>query len=108
MDYIYKAFVTDVYDGDSITVDVDLGFHTQIKNMKLRLLGIDTPEIRGEEREMGLISKKAVEEKILNKWIIIKTEKDRTGKYGRYLATVFIDDLNLNEWLLEEGLAKVY
>jgi micrococcal nuclease len=108
MDYTYRAFVTGVYDGDSITADVDLGFHTSIKGVKFRLANIDTPEIRGEEREQGLISKAAVVERILNKWVIIKTEKDKKGKYGRYLATVYIDDLNLNEWLLQEGLAKSY
>lgn len=108
MDYKYHAYVTHVYDGDSITVDIDLGFKVKLSGVKLRLAGIDTPEIRGDEREQGLISKAAVEQRILHKEVIIKTDKDKTGKYGRYIATVYIDGLNLNEWLLNEGLAELY
>lgn len=52
--YFYKAVVRDVYDGDSCTVDIDLGFGIWMKGQKLRLMGIDTPELRGSEREEGL------------------------------------------------------
>ena len=48
--YLYKATVTEVYDGDTITVDIDLGLNVWLKDQTLRLLGIDTPELRGEER----------------------------------------------------------
>jgi micrococcal nuclease len=65
--YEYKAFVTSVYDGDSITCDLDLGLNVWLKNQKIRLLGIDTPEIRGEERELGLISKARTQDLVLNK-----------------------------------------
>jgi micrococcal nuclease len=54
--YEYKALIISVYDGDTVTALVDLGFFVK-KEAKLRLYGIDTPEIRGEEREKGLISK---------------------------------------------------
>jgi endonuclease YncB( thermonuclease family) len=55
--YNYRAFVTGVYDGDSITVDIDLGFNNWMKNQKVRLYGINTPELRGEERPSGLIAR---------------------------------------------------
>ena len=48
--YTYKARCVSVYDGDSITLDIDLGFNHWMLNQKIRLLGIDTPEIRGPER----------------------------------------------------------
>lgn len=108
MDYWYNATVTKVYDGDSITVDIDLGFGIIKKDTKIRLAGIDTPEIRGEEREHGLIVKNWLSEKILNKKIKINTIKDCTGKYGRYIAYIYLDDINLNEVLINEGMAEPY
>jgi micrococcal nuclease len=105
--YLYKAVITEVYDGDTCTAQVDLGFNVSFE-MKLRLYGIDTPELRLEEREEGLRVRDLVREMILGKKVIIQTHRDRTGKYGRYLAEIFIDDLNLNNWLLESGNAKPY
>lgn len=110
--YNYKAFVTGVYDGDSITIDIDLGFNNWMKNQKVRLLGINTPEIRGEERSDGLVARDRLRELILNKEIIITSYRDKSGKYGRWLATVFLkqDGMfeNINTLLLAEGLAEVY
>ena len=106
--YWYNAYVTKVYDGDTITVDIDLGFSTIVKGMKLRLADIDTPELRGDEREQGLISRDWLREKVLDKWISVKTVRDKTGKYGRYLAYIYLDDENLNETMLNEGLAEKY
>ena len=104
----YRAFVRKVYDGDTITVDFDLGFDILLKNQKIRLAGINAPEVRGEQRAEGLISRDALRSRIANKWIIIKTEKDKKGKYGRWIGTVILDDENINEWLINEGYAKVY
>lgn len=108
--YEYRAIIKRVYDGDTITVDIDLGFNTWLMNKSIRLSGIDTPEIRGEERPEGLIVKD-----IVKSWIpegsevILRTEKDRTGKYGRYLAEVISSDgESINERLLNEGLAEPY
>jgi micrococcal nuclease len=108
--YEYKAYVRKVYDGDTITVDIDLGFGVLLKNQKLRLLGINTPEVRGEQREEGLKVRDLVRERIANKWITIKTERDKRGKYGRWLATVFEPEVeeSLNDWLLNEGHAVEY
>jgi micrococcal nuclease len=108
----YRAVVTGVYDGDSITVDIDLGFNNWMKNQKVRLYGINTPELRGEERPDGLIARDRLRELILDKEIIIKSYKDKAGKYGRWLATVLLkqdegfEDINM--LLLAEGLAEIY
>jgi micrococcal nuclease len=103
--YKYRAKVVKVYDGDTITVDMDLGFKIRFTET-LRLLRINTPELRGEEREQGLISRDRLRELILDKEIIVKTYKDKKGKYGRYLAEIFIEDINVNDWLVTEGLAE--
>ena len=52
--YHYKAFISAAYDGDTVTADIDLGLKTFVKGEKLRLNRINTPEVRGEEREAGL------------------------------------------------------
>ena len=107
--YEYKLKrIIKIYDGDTITVELDLGFGVS-KIEKIRLSDIDTPEIRGEEREEGLISRSFVVEKLTNaEDIVIKTFKDRKGKYGRYIGEVFVDGLSLNKELLQLGLAEEY
>lgn len=104
--YVYSAFVTSVYDGDTITVDIDLGFGIIMKKQKIRLYGINTPEIRGSERPKGLISRDALIERILNKDITIKTIRDKKGKFGRWLGVLYIGEENINEWLVDKGHAK--
>lgn len=109
--YTYKAYVRGIYDGDTIRVDIDLGFGVILSDQSLRLLGLDTPEIRGEERPQGLVSRNFVTERIpVGSYITITTVRDRKEKFGRYLATVFYgDDMkNLNEELLQNGMAKPY
>ncbi len=106
--YEYRAFVRKVYDGDTITVDIDLGFNVLLRSQKIRLTRINTPEIRGKERQAGLKSRDALRKKIGSKWIKLKTQKDKKGKYGRWLGEVWLDDECVNDWLLQEGLAKVY
>lgn len=106
--YEYKAFVRKVYDGDTVTVDIDLGFGVALKNQKLRLLRINAPEVRGEQRPEGLKSRDALREKIANKWIKIKTQKDKKGKYGRWLAEIWLEEECINDWLIKEGHASVY
>jgi len=105
--YHYKAKIIDVYDGDTVTAIVDLGF-LHFQEMKLRLYGIDTPELRGEEREQGLIVRDIVRDLILDKEVEIYSYKDKQGKYGRYLATIVLDGININEYLVNQGHAKVY
>ena len=105
--YQYKAKVIDVYDGDTVTAMVDLGFY-HFQQMKFRLYGIDTPEIRGEGREKGLVVRDIVRAMILDKEVTINSYKDKQEKYGRYLANIIIDGVDLNQWLVQNGHAKEY
>ncbi len=106
--YAYAAHITAVYDGDTVTADVDLGFKVWRKDEKLRLHRIDAPEMRGDEREAGIVSRDALRERVLDRDVIICTFKDTTGKYGRYLADIWLGDENINDWLMAEGLAERY
>lgn len=92
--YEYKARVVRVVDGDTIDVDIDHGFGI-ISRKRLRLFGVDAPEMWGvkkesEEYTKGLDAKVWLEGMIGGKRVIIQTHKDRTGKFGRYLAKVFL------------------
>lgn len=105
--FTYTAKVIDVYDGDTITVLADLGFHTTIK-LKLRLFGINTPEVRGASRAAGLVARDRVNGLVMGKDIIIKTHRDRQEKFGRWLAEIYLpenQDKSINTMLIEEGLA---
>ena len=108
--YEYRAFVRKVYDGDTITCDIDLGFNMIMRNQKLRLVGINTPEVRGKSRPEGLKVRDIVRSRISNKWVTIKTHRDKKGKYGRWLAEIYEAGVeeSLNQWLLKEGYAKEY
>jgi len=106
--YTYKAKVTAVYDGDTITVDWDLGRSIWMRGEKIRLWGIDAPEVRGEEREQGILARDALRELILGKEITLRTIKDSKGKYGRYLGIVFVGGIQVNDWMVENGFAEVY
>ena len=92
--YEYKAILRRVIDGDTLEVDIDLGFKTILKKEKLRLLGIDTPELRSQDVEERVRAKAAKEyvQSLLapGDEFVLQTEKDRAGKYGRYLARVWI------------------
>jgi len=112
--YIYRAVVTKVYDGDTITTDVDVGMGVWVHSQKMRLYGINTPEVRGEERAEGLIARNFVLDKIpLGTEVIIKTYRDKKGKYGRWLAQVFYRSphnpdgpmASLNDTLVARGYA---
>ena len=108
--YHYKIKVTKIVDGDTIYGDVDLGFNIGVKKMEFRLAEVNTPETRGENRTAGLVSKKFVEDTLLNKEVCILTKKDSKEKYGRYLAWVYYlendkDWVCLNNKLIELNLA---
>lgn len=106
--YTYKAKIIGVYDGDTVTALVDLGF-LHFQEMKLRLYGIDTPELRGSEKEEGKKVRDIVRDMILDKEVTIRSYKDKQGKYGRYLANIILENgLDLNQWLVENGHAKPY
>jgi len=107
----YKAFVTAVYDGDTCTVDIDLGLHVWIKNEKIRLYGINAPELRGNERAKGLLARDFLRSVILNKEITLRTIKDAREKYGRFLGEIWVADakgksFNVNDELVKKGFAE--
>ena len=111
--FCYPIEVTKVYDGDTITCNIDLGFKIKLYKQKIRLFGINTPEVRGSEREEGLKSKQKLKDLIENKTVKLYSIKDKKGKYGRWLGIIYIDDLensensiNCNRALLEGGYAK--
>lgn len=106
--YEYRAKVIKVYDGDTITCDISLGFNVELKKQKIRLLGINAPEVRGKSKDSGIISRDALRSKILNKKVTLKTFKDKKGKFGRWLCEIWVNDECINDWLLNEGYAKEY
>ena len=106
--------VTNVVDGDTIDVEIDLGFDISFSS-RVRLAGIDTPESRTTnkaEKVLGLEAKEYVKSKIKDaKEVIIKTEKmDSSEKYGRILGWVFLDGskISINEQMIADGYAWVY
>jgi|TARA_R110000796_G_scaffold14713_1_gene47908 endonuclease YncB( thermonuclease family) len=112
--YYYEGTVVRVVDGDTIDVDVDLGFGIVLKKKRLRFLGIDTPEKRTRnlaEKKLGLQATARVEELCGEKVRFVSEELD---KYGRVLAAPYtVDDkgitgVNICETLIEEGLAVPY
>lgn len=108
--YTYKAFVTAVYDGDTCTVDIDLGLHTWIRDEKIRLHRINAPELRGKEREAGLLSRDFLRNQILGKEIILNTIKDKREKYGRYLGEIWVRSnsgklINVNDKMVSSNYA---
>jgi micrococcal nuclease len=97
--YIRKATVINVVDGDTIDAVVDLGY-AMTTVQRFRLLSINTPE-RGQEGFAE--AKQFVEDSILNRTVYIQSEK--SDSFGRYLANVYVDNYSLNELLLSKGLA---
>jgi len=106
--YEYRAYVRRIYDGDTITVDIDLGFDIILHKQKIRLTKINAPEMRGPQRPDGIKSRDALRQKIGNKWVVLKTVQDKKGKYGRWLREIWADDACVNDWMLSEGHAKEY
>lgn len=109
--YTYTAEVLDVIDGDTIEVDFDLGFGVWLRNQRIRLDGIDTPESRTsnkEEKPRGLLSKKKLKE-ILGKRITVTTKLDPNEKFGRILGVIKNETgVNVNNWLIENNYAVAY
>lgn len=109
----YKAKLVRVVDGDTLVLNFDLGFKIHVEQ-HVRLLGINTPELIGEQHEAGKLAKQAVVEALEHAVgdLVVKTHKPaKKDKYGRYVAEVFYVDtlgsiVNLNEWLVAQGLAE--
>lgn len=107
--YVYKARVVSIYDADTFRANVDLGFGVWQHNEPLRLARIDAPELRGSEREEGLISRDWLFQQMpIASEIVIETFSDKKGKYGRYICNVWKDGVCLNDAMVEAGLAKYH
>jgi micrococcal nuclease len=112
-EYRVKKLIN-VIDGDTIDVDIDLGFDISLVR-RVRMAGIDTPESRTTdkaEKVLGLEAKEYLKKMIKDaKKIVIKTElPDSSEKYGRILGWVYIDDANksINEQMIADGYAWGY
>ena len=107
----YKCKVTNIVDGDTVDVDIDLGFGVWLRDQRIRLYGIDTPESRTSDPFEKLYGKAATE--FLKKWldggdVTIKTHKDERGKFGRILGELWVFDTNVNKKMIEEHHAVEY
>jgi micrococcal nuclease len=109
--YEYNCKISRVVDGDTVDVDIDLGFDTWRCGERIRLYGVDTPECRtrdAEEKAAGLLAKKFVEQ-MLHVGGTYKLETREKGKFGRYLGVIKIaGDLTINTALVTEHLAVPY
>ena len=116
--YEYRCKVLRVVDGDTVDVDIDLGFGIVLKDERVRIMGIDTPESRTRdkvEKLFGLASKVRLKELIGGKsGPILKTQinkkgEDMKGKFGRILGDFETDDGRMvTDILVEEGHAVAY
>tara|TARA_Y100001938_G_C8056018_1_gene414401 strand:- start:1178 stop:1516 length:339 start_codon:yes stop_codon:yes gene_type:complete len=108
--YEYNASLLRVVDGDTVDALIDLGFSVWVKK-RIRLYKIDAPETRTrdlEEKEQGFKTKERLTELLSvndGKFTLIS---HGVGKYGRCLGTIIINNVDINELLITEGLAKEY
>ena len=107
---VKQGTVIKVYDGDTITIAAKLPYKASpLYRFSVRLNGIDTPELKTNnpvEKRVAILARDALAEKILNKKITLADVK--TEKYGRILAVVHCNGLNINEWLIQQRFAVEY
>ena len=114
--YEYRCEVVKIIDGDTVDVDIDLGFGVWLKKERIRMFGIDTPESRTrdlEEKKYGLLAKDFITRMLDDEGgIILKTQKDAEGKFGRILGelwrTTNYADKSINEYMIEKHHAVRY
>ena len=109
--YDYQCKIVRVVDGDTVDVDIDLGFDTWRCGERIRLYGVDTPECRtldAEEKAAGFLAKEFVED-ALHVGGTYRLQTKEKGKFGRYLGTIYLtDDTSINAALVTEHLAVPY
>jgi micrococcal nuclease len=107
----YKFELDRVVDGDTIDVEIDLGFSIYHR-ARVRLLGIDCPESRTkdlDEKRRGFLAKDFLSSCLENADSkVIKTSVDSKGKFGRVLGTIYCDEKNINQLMIKEHLAVEY
>lgn len=107
--YVYKALVLKVIDGDTVDLKVDLGFHIHV-DMRIRMAGINAPELHSKDPTVVVSAQTAkvyLKQRIELKTVTLMTIKDRREKYGRILGLIFLDDVDINQELVDAGLAVV-
>ena len=108
--YEYSASVISVYDGDTITVSVDMGFRIT-QTMSVRLARINSPEVRGSSSTEGLEARDYLRSILLGKKVTLVTYKDGKEKYGRYLADVYLGEPSVfncvNDMMVAKGFAQL-
>lgn len=108
--YEYECKIVRVVDGDTIDVDIDLGFNHWIHNERIRLFGVDCPECLSrdkEEKAAGIAAKKFVTRRLqLGGTYTISTQGK--GKFGRYLGVISDEAGSVNDALIENHLAVMY
>ena len=112
--YEYRVKIVRVVDGDTVDVDIDLGFGVWLKKQRVRLYGIDTPESRTRdlvEKRFGNMAKDYLKNR-LSSGAILGTRLDKKGKFGRILGEFFVLDtdqkINVNEELISKHHAVAY
>jgi len=108
--YEYNCEVTRIVDGDTVDVIIDLGFDISYKS-RVRLYGIDTPESRTrdkDEKVRGLMSKQYLVDELSKGQVVIKTHKDKKGKFGRVLGEMYVADRNINLMMVDDYMAVKY
>ncbi len=113
--YEYRAKLVKVVDGDTVDVDIDLGFGVWLKDERVRIMGIDTPESRTSdkvEKVFGLAAKERIKQ-LIEKDCILKTfaakdGEDMKGKFGRILGDFIVGDKMVTEIMIDEGHAVKY
>jgi len=111
--YEYRCDIVKVIDGDTVDVDIDLGFGVWLRKERIRLRGIDTPESRTRdelEKKYGLLAKNFLQKMLFNSNIILKTHKDAQGKFGRILGDLYREDdlTSINQHLVDNHHAVIY
>jgi micrococcal nuclease len=115
--YEYRCKILRVVDGDTVDVDIDLGFGMWMHKERVRMMGIDTPESRTRdkvEKKFGLASKQFVKDMMpVGSKQVLKTQIDRSGedkkgKFGRIHGDFLIDGKKLTETMIKEGYGVVY
>ena len=105
--YTYKADVIRIVDGDTVIVDIDLGFGIWLRGQTIRLAKINAPELRGESLEAGTDSKAYLSKLVLDKRVMVRTEKDSKEKYGRWLGVILLEDdknlIDINHKMIADG-----
>jgi micrococcal nuclease len=105
--YHYTAYIKEVYDGDTVKAIVDLGF-TRYQEMTLQLYGVNASGFHENEFIRRKEAKDVLQDLILNKEVEIYTFKEKKGEFGTYLATVIMDGLDVNHWLVQNEVARQY